>query len=187
MIAASALLACAGVTDTGESDEADGDSDSEAVEYEGDGAGECTDGADNDRNGAFDCDDPGCDGAPDCADTGAQPDVTYNGAVVATIEGAEESTPCLGSFTLTVTGADGRASGEASCSGTLSGYEIELSGDLDGTVLETAYSGTWECDTGFSQFTVVVTGTAEPSAFAATFEDEIYGGYVFAGIIEGEP
>ena len=34
--------------------------------HEGDDAGECSDGADNDRNGEFDCDDPGCAGAPDC-------------------------------------------------------------------------------------------------------------------------
>ena len=35
--------------------------------YEGDDAGECEDGADNDRDGAFDCDDPDCDTAPSCA------------------------------------------------------------------------------------------------------------------------
>jgi hypothetical protein len=34
---------------------------------EGDEAGECSDGADNDRNGYFDCDDHGCTGSPDCA------------------------------------------------------------------------------------------------------------------------
>ena len=37
--------------------------------YEGDNAGECADGADNDRNGLFDCDDPGCQAAPDCSGT----------------------------------------------------------------------------------------------------------------------
>ena len=35
-------------------------------DIEGDVAGECTDGADNDRDGAFDCDDPDCAGAPAC-------------------------------------------------------------------------------------------------------------------------
>ena len=35
-------------------------------DYEGDGAGECTDRADNDRDGKFDCDDEGCAGSPDC-------------------------------------------------------------------------------------------------------------------------
>jgi len=43
------------------------------VEIEGDDAGECSDGADNDLDGLFDCDDSGCEGSPDCAgddDTG---------------------------------------------------------------------------------------------------------------------
>jgi len=47
----------------------------EPVEYEGDEPGECSDGADNDRDGAFDCDDPGCYGSPDCAETDADTDV----------------------------------------------------------------------------------------------------------------
>ena len=46
-------LACAGIGDT-------------SAAHEGDDPGECTDGADNDRNGAFDCDDPACTGAPAC-------------------------------------------------------------------------------------------------------------------------
>ena len=36
--------------------------------FEGDDIAECTDGADNDRNGLFDCDDAGCAASPDCAD-----------------------------------------------------------------------------------------------------------------------
>lgn len=40
-----------------------------ACTYEGDDAGECADGADNDRNGYFDCDDHGCMGSPDCDGT----------------------------------------------------------------------------------------------------------------------
>ena len=36
-------------------------------DFEGDAAGECTDGADNDRDGLFDCQDPDCAGHPDCA------------------------------------------------------------------------------------------------------------------------
>jgi len=34
--------------------------------YEAGVAGGCDDGADNDEDGLFDCDDPDCDGAPDC-------------------------------------------------------------------------------------------------------------------------
>jgi hypothetical protein len=40
------------------------------VAYEGDVAGECYDGADNDHDGAFDCDDTDCAGAPDCREEG---------------------------------------------------------------------------------------------------------------------
>jgi hypothetical protein len=42
--------------------------------YEGDDPGECTDGADNNRDGLFDCDDEGCLGSPDCV--GAEPPTT---------------------------------------------------------------------------------------------------------------
>ena len=37
-------------------------------DYEGDEPGECTDRADNDRDGKFDCNDEGCAGSPDCAE-----------------------------------------------------------------------------------------------------------------------
>ena len=39
------------------------------VRFEGDSAGECSDGADNDQNGLFDCDDPNCSNSPDCDPT----------------------------------------------------------------------------------------------------------------------
>ena len=44
--------------------------------YEGDEAGECADGADNDRDGLFDCNDPDCEGSSDCeeADTDTDSD-----------------------------------------------------------------------------------------------------------------
>jgi hypothetical protein len=38
-------------------------------EYEGDMAGECSDRADNDRDGLYDCNDPDCEGSPDCAES----------------------------------------------------------------------------------------------------------------------
>ena len=40
------------------------------MNVEGDLAGECTDAADNDRDGVFDCDDPDCFGSPDCDEPG---------------------------------------------------------------------------------------------------------------------
>lgn len=54
------LLAC------GEEKEVTSEPTEEAQEFEGDEAGECTDGADNDQDGAFDCDDDGCESSPDC-------------------------------------------------------------------------------------------------------------------------
>jgi subtilase family serine protease len=49
-------------------DGAGGDSDDA---FEGDDPGECSDDADNDRDGLYDCDDPDCAGSPDCpADSG---------------------------------------------------------------------------------------------------------------------
>ena len=45
--------------------------------WEGANAGECSDGADNDQDGYFDCDDAGCFGSPDCdveADTDTDTD-----------------------------------------------------------------------------------------------------------------
>ena len=36
------------------------------TEFEGDDAGECSDQADNDRDGDFDCDDEDCSGSPEC-------------------------------------------------------------------------------------------------------------------------
>ena len=45
------------------------DSDTEIVLYEGDEPGECSDGADNDKDGLFDCDDDQCAGSPVCKST----------------------------------------------------------------------------------------------------------------------
>lgn len=67
-------LACA----AGKSDRAEDATDSTVDDVgavEGDDADECRDGADNDQDGAFDCDDDGCAGSPDCEDEGEPPPV----------------------------------------------------------------------------------------------------------------
>ena len=46
----------------------------DASQYEGDDPYECVDGADNDRDGAFDCDDSECASSPDCTDTESDTD-----------------------------------------------------------------------------------------------------------------
>ncbi len=45
------------------------------AEFEGSKPGECDDGADNDQDGAFDCDDGDCSGSPDCEAADADVDV----------------------------------------------------------------------------------------------------------------
>ena len=46
--------------------ETDTDTDIETIRIEGTEVGDCTDGADNDGDGDFDCDDEGCEASPDC-------------------------------------------------------------------------------------------------------------------------
>lgn len=46
--------------------------------YEGGEAGDCSDGADNDADGSYDCVDPGCAASPDCVE-GPPPDPIYEG------------------------------------------------------------------------------------------------------------
>ena len=61
------------------------DGDSVDVEYEGDEAGECNDDADNDMDGLFDCNDPGCIGSEICGGSNDDSDepvgTTDDGAV----------------------------------------------------------------------------------------------------------
>ena len=47
---------------------------SDTKDPEGVNAGDCSDGADNDADGKFDCDDSGCKGSPDCAEADADTD-----------------------------------------------------------------------------------------------------------------
>jgi len=53
-----------------------------AERQEGTEVGDCTDGADNDGDGDFDCIDSGCFGSPDCeeveVDTGTETESTTN-------------------------------------------------------------------------------------------------------------
>jgi len=63
IISGTSLLACLGI----------------GKDSEGANAGECSDGADNDEDGDFDCDDEDCQGSPDCdepEDTESQTDDT---------------------------------------------------------------------------------------------------------------
>jgi len=68
-----ALQACGGKT------EADGSSQEPDARWEGQYAGECSDEADNDRDGLFDCDDEDCAGAPNCTEDASDVDVDSDG------------------------------------------------------------------------------------------------------------
>ena len=60
---------CALADDEPPSDDgSDADGGDDADDYEGDEPGECSDGADNDRDSLWDCDDPDCAGSPDCSE-----------------------------------------------------------------------------------------------------------------------
>lgn len=52
------------------------DADNNAGDYEGDEKGECSDDADNDQDGLFDCDDPGCAGSDSCTNNDQVPDTS---------------------------------------------------------------------------------------------------------------
>jgi hypothetical protein len=56
-----------------------GDKDDTGVAYEGDQPGECSDDADNDRDGFFDCEDPGCAGASNCQEADTDTDSDADG------------------------------------------------------------------------------------------------------------
>lgn len=56
------------LADESSSSSDDNSDDDTADDYEGDEPGECSDGADNDRDSLWDCDDPDCAGSPDCAE-----------------------------------------------------------------------------------------------------------------------
>jgi len=65
------LTACAGSKDNaGDTEGAGGEN-----RWEGQFAGECSDEADNDGDGLFDCDDSDCAGAPNCSDDGSDMDM----------------------------------------------------------------------------------------------------------------
>ena len=64
------LAGCLGDSDNETSEDTDNSENTGNNEtiilFEGDNIGECSDGADNDRDGLFDCDDPNCAGSPIC-------------------------------------------------------------------------------------------------------------------------
>jgi formylglycine-generating enzyme required for sulfatase activity len=63
---------------------------------EGRELGDCSDGADNDADGLYDCLDEGCDGSPDCS--GDDDDVSSDCLSLTTSQGIDQVYVCGGSF-----------------------------------------------------------------------------------------
>ena len=91
---ASTLLAtgCGGAGGDGKADD--------SLPAEGSSPGECSDGADNDEDGDYDCDDSDCFGAPDCADddpgdTGSTGPVDADGDGFSADEDCDDDDPTM--------------------------------------------------------------------------------------------
>ena len=70
--------------------------DTSESEYEGDDPGECSDGADNDQDGFFDCADNECMMSPDCEETPGTPGGTPGGTTGGTTPTGTTPTDCEG-------------------------------------------------------------------------------------------
>ena len=111
----SAVSCYAGLPDSNPTPFASGDDDDlfgDDDDFEGDEPGECSDGADNDQDGAYDCDDPDCAGSPDCSgdddDTTDDDDDTSspNSPVITGLTGGWNSSTAFMEFSLTVSDPD---------------------------------------------------------------------------------
>jgi hypothetical protein len=170
------VLACSGGKDDGAADPDDTDLD-EAPEFEGDDAGECDDGADNDRDGDFDCEDSDCRDAPGCEEEEPE-NVVYEGSVVGET-GSAKGLSCEGSFWIEVQ-PDGSALGDADC---LFDAGFDFEGTIDGEVDGTRFVGVWDTP----MFGAIdLEGDATGSVFRVDFEAVVESGR-FSGTFEGRP
>lgn len=128
-------------------------------ESEGDDAGECEDGADNDRDGKFDCDDPDCQGASACSEQEINGDV--NGFVeIRSGEGGGGS--CTGTFRLSWSPTTGEATGTSSC--------FKSGETITGTMSGTSFEGYWLVSVDGYEISMRMTGGISGSTFAASGE-----------------
>ncbi len=150
-----------------------------AVLYEGVNPGDCSDAADNDVDGLFDCDDPGCEGAPDCHTPPLAgtfelgPQITC----VDPVEGIDrfEQLGMERGLTVVVGGANpAMPEGQTSQGGALVVLDVEADGDLDIMQgLQTLY-----INDGTGYFSLV------PGPMAA--DDSGGSGYVAAADLDGD-
>ncbi|MEC7948797.1 MAG: hypothetical protein VX265_14615 [Myxococcota bacterium] len=97
---------------------------------EGTEPGDCRDGADNDADGLFDCDDPGCAGSPDCDDGGGDSGGGASGSGSSGGSGSGGGTS--GSGSSGGSGSGGGTSGSGSSGGGGSGGGTSGSGSSGG-------------------------------------------------------
>jgi len=118
---------------------------------EGQGVGDCTDGADNDADGLFDCQDDGCAASPDCAEEEADADTdsdTDSDTDADTDADTDSDTDVdCDSNSLAIALADGSTAtiesvawAETNFGWRLQGFEQSSSGACD-LVTDTTYSG----------------------------------------------
>ena len=86
------------------------------VDIEGNEPGECADGADNDSDGLYDCNDPDCAGAPDCATGDDDDDAT----------GDDDDDTAGEPFTVTATTSGGGGISPAGATSVTSGAPLRL-------------------------------------------------------------
>lgn len=179
-------LACAGPKKDESDDPGTGGTDSNAnpngdtngdtdVVFEGDDPGECSDGADNDRDGDFDCDDADCASSSDCAPPGPR-------AITGTVDGElRHHDPvllvgCEGTLSLDWDVETGAANGTADCVDP--DYGNTISGDIVGTFSGSTYDGIWSIEFFDLALDVPVSGRISGDHFTGTFDFDESWGYV---------
>jgi hypothetical protein len=120
-------------------------------EYEGDAAGECSDAADNDRDGLFDCEDDGCAGSPDCdgQDTGSSDTGSEDTGISDTGEDTGTEETCVAPTEVSATEMSVRITGATADT---SGWDIavcDLNGDdIDDLIVSGLIAGGFSGEIG---------------------------------------
>jgi hypothetical protein len=120
-------------------------------EEEGDEAGECSDEADNDSNGLFDCQDEGCKGSPACKEDDPQTEGTGDGDIDGTIQDAGSSDG-VGEGNTDGTSIDAGSNdgaGDGTGAGNTEGTNVDAGsndGAGDGNIDQTTDAGSAPCE-----------------------------------------
>ena len=163
-------------------------SDSDGGSIEGDDAFECSDGADNDLDGSFDCDDSGCTGSPDCeTETDSDADTDADSDADSDSDDTDTNADTSDSDTSDTDPVTSLLAGPTHWTGQISlyyymepyGTQLACPGTIDLTFHDGTGEGTWECD-GTDQWWSIGIGTVTDTGFGATlhyssFSCDMYG------------